>query len=122
MIRTRTRDGSLRSRWGRMPLGAKVLIPIFVVTLLITLASSLFFTLQGVETDRLARDTEGRAVAIVVQGALEDSAGDADPSILRDMLRHVNLAYSDVAAICVLAANPSDPLGPLTVLAASEPL
>ena len=38
------------------------------------------------------------------------------------MLRHVNLAYSDVAAICVLTANPSDPLGPLTVLAASEPL
>jgi signal transduction histidine kinase len=108
--------------WGRLPLGAKILLPIFGITLLITLGSAVFFTFQQVDQDRVARDSEGRAVAIVVQGALEDNSKTEDPTSLVDVLHHVNFAYPDVAAICVLTLNPFDPLGPLSVFAASEPL
>ena len=122
MIRTRTREGRRSSLWGRLPLGAKILLPIFVVTLLITLGSAAFFTYQLVDADRVARDSEGKTVAIVVQGTLQSNVEAQDPSSLVDLLRHINLAYPDVAAICVLTANPADPLGPLVVFAASEPL
>ena len=108
--------------WGRLPLGAKILAPIFAITLLMALGSAVFFTFQQVDQDRVARDSEGRTVAIVVEGTLHDNAQAQDPSNLVDLLRHINLAYPDVAAICVLTANAADPLGPLVVFAASEPL
>ena len=122
MIRTRTRDGRRGSVWGRLPLGVKILLPIFVITLSITLGSAAFFTYQLVDADRVARDSEGRTLAIVVQGTLQSNVEAQDPSSLVDLLRHINLAYPDVAAICVLTANAADPLGPLVVFAASAPL
>jgi signal transduction histidine kinase len=122
MIRTRTREARRSSLWRRLPLGAKILLPIFAIILLITLASAVFFTYQLIDADRVARDSEGRTVAIVVQGTLQSNAQAQDPSNLVDLLHHINLAYPRVAAICVLTANPSDPLGPLVVFAASEPL
>jgi len=122
MIRSRTREARRSSLWRRLPLGAKILLPIFAITLLITLASAVFFTYQLIDADRVARDSEGRTVAIVVQGTLQSNAQAQDPSNLVDLLHHINLAHPRVAAICVLTANPSDPLGPLVVFAASEPL
>ena len=97
-------------------------MPIFVITLLITLGSAVFFTYQLVDADRVARDSEGKTVAIVVQGTLQSNVEAQDPSRLVDLLRHINLAYPDVAAICVLTVNAADPLGQLVVFAASEPL
>ena len=122
MSRSPARARPRASLWGRLPLAAKILLPIFSITFLIALGSAVFFTFQQVDQDRVARDNEGRTVAIVVQGTLEDNTGAQDPSRLIDLLSHINLAYPDVAAICVLAANPADPLGPLVVFAASEPL
>jgi signal transduction histidine kinase len=122
MIRSRTRGTRRHWLWRRLPLGVKILLPIFAITLVITLGSAVFFTYQLIDADRVARDSEGRTVAIVVQGTLQSNAQAQDPSSLVDLLHHINLAYPDVAAICVLTANPADPLGPLVVFAASEPL
>jgi signal transduction histidine kinase len=122
MIRLPSRGRRPSLLWGRLPLGAKILAPIFTITLLIALGTAVFFTFQQVDQDRVARDSEGRAVAIVVQGSVEDNVNAQDASSLVDLLRHINSAYPDVAAICVLTANPADPLGPLVVFAASEPL
>ena len=101
-------------------MGVKILLPIFAITLLIALASAVFFTYQLIGVDRQLKDRQGRTVAIVVQGTLQSNAQAQDPSSLVDLLHHINLAYPDVAAICVLTANPADPLGPLVVFAASE--
>ncbi len=122
MIGTRTRGGRRTSAWRRLPLGAKVVLPIFAVTLVISMASAVVFSFQAVEKDRLAQAAEGRALAIVVQGGLEANQETGDPSSLVDFLRRVSLAYPNVAAICVLRADPADPLGLLVVFAASEPL
>jgi signal transduction histidine kinase len=104
-----------------LPLGAKILLPIFAITLAMALGSSLFFTYQSVDLDRKSQAQEGTAVALVVQGALEANKATQDPSSTVDLLRHVNLAYPNVAAICVLQANAADPLGPLVVFASSGP-
>ena len=122
MVRSPTGKRRRSLLWGRLPLGAKILAPIFAITLSMALGSAVFFTFQQVDQDRVARDSEGRTVAIVVEGTLHDNPQAEDPSRLVDLLRHINLAYPDVAAICVLTANPADPLGPLVVFAASQPL
>jgi len=106
------RDSS-GSAWRRLPLGAKILLPIFALTLCTALGAALFFTPQLVAQDRAVQAGEGKAVAIAVQGAL--AAMPDDPSSIGEFLRHVDLAYQNVAALCVLTVNPSDPLGPLVV-------
>src|ERR1700694_84889 len=121
MTRTRRREGNYSSFWGWLPLGAKILAPIFAVTLITAMGAAVFFTYRAVETDRVARATEGKEVAIVVQGALEAANDTQDTSGIVDFLRRVSLAYPDVAAICVLQANKADPLGPLIVYTSSEP-
>jgi signal transduction histidine kinase len=120
MVRSRTGDGRRGSAWRRLPLGAKILIPIFVITLVTTFSSAAFFGFQQVDVERAAKAAEGKAVAVVVQGALEASRESQDPSTLGDFLRHIDLAYPDVAAICVLQANPADPLGPLVVFTSTN--
>jgi len=121
MIRSGRGEDRRSSVSRRLPLGVKILVPIFAVTLVTALGSAVFFTFAAVETDRAARATEGREVAMVVQGALDGSDDSRDTTGLVDFLRHVNLAYPNVAAICVLQANPVDPLGPLIVYSSSEP-
>ncbi len=119
-----TRNGERRpgrsSPWARLPLGAKILLPIFAMTVVVSVASAAFFTYQAVEQDRVARAAEGRTVAIVIQGALEAQETD-DPIRLGDFLRKVDAAYPEVTALCVLQANARDPLGPLVVHASSRP-
>ena len=44
-----------------------------------------------------------------------------EPSNVAAFLRHVDAANDRVGAICVLIANPNDPLGPLLVYASSGP-
>ena len=118
-----TRNGEHRparsSPWARLPLGAKILLPIFAMTVVAGVASAAFFTYQAVGQDRVARAAEGRTVAIVVQGALEAQETD-DPIRLGDFLRKVDAAYPEVTAVCVLQANARDPLGPLVVYASSR--
>ena len=121
MISSSTRASRRTSLWGRLPLGAKILLPIFAITFVTALGSAVLFTSQQIDQDRVAQAATGRAVALVVQGALEATTQTEDPSRVMDYLRRVNLAYPSVAAICILEASPADPLGPLVVFAASEP-
>ncbi len=121
MILSRTGAGRRLPLWGRLPLGVKILVPIFLIVLLMSLGSAAFFSFQAVDADRVSRAVEGSKVALVVQGALEATSQSQDSSSVVDFIRRVNIAYPEVAAICVLQANPADPLGPLVVFAASEP-
>ena len=120
MFRIGGREPSQRSLWRKSPLAVKILLPVFAMTLATAVGAGTYFTFTGVSDDRVVRASEGQAVAIVVQGALEASKQTDDPSAFQDFLRRVNLAYPDVAVICVLRANPSDPLGPLVVFASSK--
>jgi signal transduction histidine kinase len=122
MTRSRTRAPRRTSALRRLPLGAKILLPIFAVTLLISMGSAALYSYQAIDKDRIAQNAKGREVALVVKGVLESNNDSADPSTVGDFLRRVNLAYPDVTAICVLQANPADPLGPLVVFAATEPV
>jgi signal transduction histidine kinase len=119
MTRTGGRKPFLRSSWGRLPLGAKILLPIFTLTLATALGAAVYFTFSNISDDVRLRAADGTAVALVVQGALEASPED-NASSYTDFLRRVNLAYPNVAAICVLSANPDDPLGQLVVYASSK--
>ena len=121
MTRTGGRRPYLGSPWGRLPLVAKILLPIFAMTVIASVGSAAFFTVQGVDQDRVARAAEGRTVALVVQGQLDATREAEDPTSLGDFLRRVSNAYPDVAAICVLQANSVDPLGPLVVYAMHDP-
>ena len=105
--------------WEKLPLVAKFLLPIFAMTLLAGVGSAAFFTNQAVGQDRDLRAAEGRAVALVVQSALEAQETD-NPASLGDFLRRVKRAYPGISAICVLQANATDPLGPLVVYASGQ--
>src|SRR5258707_8294851 len=116
---TASPDSPTRSAWARLPLSAKILLPLFAMTLATTLGSAVFFTSSEVDKDRLTQAAEGKAVALFVRGALV--AVPDDPSTLAAFLRTVDVAYSNVAALCVLTVNPHDPLGPLRVYASAGP-
>lgn len=107
------------SAWVRLPLVAKVLIPIFAMTLSIGLAAAVFFSGEQVTADRVTQAGQGKTIAVVIQGALVAMADE--PSNVAAFLRHVHEANPRVGAICVLIANPNDPLGPLLVYASSGP-
>jgi signal transduction histidine kinase len=115
VARRRTR----RSPWGRLPLGAKILLPIFAMTVATALGSAVFFTAQSLDLDRVTQAHEGRAIAIVVQGAL--GAAAQDPSSVGVLLRHVDLAYGNLAALCVLTVDSAAPRGTLAVYASGGP-
>ena len=108
----------LGSTWRRLPLAPKILLPIFTLTVVAVLAAALYFAYTSVGDDRLLKAAEGKAVATVVSGALERP--NQDSSSFTDFLRQVNIGHRDVAAICVLQANPSDPAAPLIVYASSQ--
>jgi signal transduction histidine kinase len=110
---------SPRSAWGRLPIVAKVLFPIFAMTLCIGLGAAVFFTGQQVDQDRINQASEGRAIAIFARGAL--IALPDDPASVGAFLRNASVAYGNVAALCVLKVNPIDPLGPLVVYASAGP-
>ncbi len=95
---TASPDSPTRSAWARLPLSAKILLPLFAMTLATTLGSAVFFTSSEVDKDRLTQAAEGKAVALFVRGALV--AVPDDPS---------------------LTVNPDDPLGPLRVYASAGP-
>jgi hypothetical protein len=114
-----TRGFLAASAWGRLPLGAKILLPFFAMTLGTAIAAGAFFTSAEVAKDRVIQANEGKAVAVMVKGALVPIPDD--PSSVGALLRSVSLAYSNVAAVCVLTVNHSDPLGPLVVYASSGP-
>ncbi len=111
------RAGSSRTAWGRLPMVAKILSPIFAMTLCIGLGAALFFTGQQVDQDRINQAAEGRAIAILARGALE--ALPDNPSRVEVFLRSAGAAYSNVGAVCVLRVNPFDPVGPLAVYASA---
>jgi signal transduction histidine kinase len=104
---------------GRLPLVAKILSPIFAMTLCIGLGAAIFFTGQQVEADRVNQAAEGRAIAVLARGALE--AMPDDPARVEVFLRSADVAYRNVGAICVLKINQSDLTGPLLVYASSGP-
>jgi signal transduction histidine kinase len=112
------RDSS-SSPWARLPLGAKILLPVFAMTLVTALAAGAFFTSAEVVKDRVLQADEGKAIAVMVKGALVPVPDD--PSSTAALLRGVSAAYANVAALCVLAVNHDDPLGPLVVYASSGP-
>ena len=71
MGESRRREGRTGSSWARLPLTPKILLPIFSLTLLAVFGLSGFFTYVGFEADRVSRAADARAVATVVQGALD---------------------------------------------------
>jgi signal transduction histidine kinase len=107
------------SQWTRLPLSAKILLPMFAMTFATALGVAAFFTSAEVDKDRLTQAAEGKAIALFVRGALV--AVPDDPSTLAAFLHSVNVAYTNVASLCVLTVNPNDPLGPLRVYASAGP-
>jgi signal transduction histidine kinase len=108
----------LGSTWTRLPLAPKILLPIFMLTVVAVLAAALFFAYLSIGKDRLLKADQGKAVATVVGGAL--AAPNQDSSSFTDYLYQVSIGHPDVAAICVLQANPTDPTAPLIVYASSR--
>src|ERR1700694_3021790 len=108
---------SSRSAYSRLPLGTKILIPFFAMTLCTALVAGIFFTSIEVAKDRAVQADAGKATAVMVRGALVPMPDD--PSSIRAFLRSVVGAYPKVAALCVLTADHGNPLGPLVVYASA---